>query len=421
LCPELTLIHASVDGDANLKHTGPSATSSRPVQQRRQGPRTATGIAIRHKLDCAIGTGPECTCTPSFQAQAWSAKDRKPIRRTFPTLAEAKAWRQETQVALRRGQLRAPTKTILTEAAREWLTAAQAGIIRTRSGDCYKPAALRTYRHSLNKHLLPELGRMRLTAISRAHVKTSLIDSSPQAPPPALSETPFCLCVRLPPGAQPRRGRGKPHPQARVVSRTRPARSIARPGEAAALLDALPREDRSLWATALYAGLRRGELRALRWHDIDLTNNLIAIERSWDPVAGPVEPKSRSGRRRIPLSHTLRRHLIAHRLHQGAKSSEELVFPNRNGRPFDPATLVARARKAWQSAGLEPIGLHECRHTYAAFMIAAGINAKALSTYMGHASITITLDRYGHLMPGNEHQAARMLDTYLDAARRAAR
>jgi hypothetical protein len=47
-------------------------------------------------------------------------------------------------------------------------------------------------------------------------------------------------------------------------------------------------------------------------------------------------------------------------------------------------------------------------------MIAAGVNAKALSTYMGHASITITLDRYGHLMPGNEHQAARMLDYYLE-------
>ena len=49
-------------------------------------------------------------------------------------------------------------------------------------------------------------------------------------------------------------------------------------------------------------------------------------------------------------------------------------------------------------------------------MIAAGVNAKALSSYMGHASVTITFDRYGHLMPGNEHQAARLLDEYLDQA-----
>ena len=59
---------------------------------------------------------------------------------------------------------------------------------------------------------------------------------------------------------------------------------------------------------------------------------------------------------------------------------------------------------------------HNARHTYASLMIAAGVNAKALSTYMGHANISITLDRYGHLMPGNEAEAATLLDAYLDAA-----
>ena len=54
-------------------------------------------------------------------------------------------------------------------------------------------------------------------------------------------------------------------------------------------------------------------------------------------------------------------------------------------------------------------------------MIGAGVNAKALSTYMGHAGISITLDRYGHLMPGNEEQAAGLLDTYLEASRSFAR
>jgi len=57
--------------------------------------------------------------------------------------------------------------------------------------------------------------------------------------------------------------------------------------------------------------------------------------------------------------------------------------------------------------------LHECRHTFASLMIAAGVNAKALGTYLGHSSITITLDRYGHLFPGNEEEAAALLDAYL--------
>jgi len=74
---------------------------------------------------------------------------------------------------------------------------------------------------------------------------------------------------------------------------------------------------------------------------------------------------------------------------------------------------------AWAQAGLAPITLHECRHTFASLMIAAGVNAKALSTYMGHANIAITLDKYGHLMPGNEAEAAGMLDATSPARRTA--
>ena len=114
----------------------------------------------------------------------------------------------------------------------------------------------------------------------------------------------------------------------------------------------------------------------------------------------------------MPITNVLRQHLLNHRLRQG-HGGLGFVFPNKSGRPFDPVGSLDRARTAWRAAGLEPITLHECRHTYAAFMIAAGVNAKALSTYMGHSSITITLDRYGHLLPGNEHHAATLLENWL--------
>ncbi len=73
-------------------------------------------------------------------------------------------------------------------------------------------------------------------------------------------------------------------------------------------------------------------------------------------------------------------------------------------------------RREWEKAreeALEPITIHECRHTFASLMIAAGVNAKALSTYMGHANISITLDLYGKLFPGNEGEAAALLDAFL--------
>jgi integrase len=162
-------------------------------------------------------------------------------------------------------------------------------------------------------------------------------------------------------------------------------------------------------------GLRCGELQGLRWSDVDFERGLIRIERSWDPKVGPIEPKSRSGRRRVPLAGPLRAQLAAHRLRRAAEEGS-LVFGRGDGDAFHPAALAKRARSRWARASLAPIGLHECRHTYAAFMIAAGVNAKALSTYMGHSSITVTLDRYGHLMPGNEGEAAELLEGYLTRA-----
>jgi integrase len=71
-----------------------------------------------------------------------------------------------------------------------------------------------------------------------------------------------------------------------------------------------------------------------------------------------------------------------------------------------------RAQRIWTRAKLERTTLHEARHTYASLMIAAGVNAKSLQTHMGHSSVTVTYDRYGHLMPGNEEEAASLLDAY---------
>jgi len=193
---------------------------------------------------------------------------------------------------------------------------------------------------------------------------------------------------------------------------------IASPEEAARLLDALQERDRALWATALYGGLRRGELQALRWGDVDLANGVIRVERAWDVREGEVEPKSRAGRRTVPIAAALRDYLVEHKQRADGRG---LVFARRDGKAFDATTVVERAKKAWRRARLTPITMHEARHTFASLMIAAGVNAKALATYMGHASVTITYDRYGHLMPGNESEAAALLDAYLERANTQAR
>ena len=178
------------------------------------------------------------------------------------------------------------------------------------------------------------------------------------------------------------------------------------------MIAAVPDGDRAVWATAMYAGLRRGELRALRWADVDLAAGVIRVERGWDAKQGAIEGKSRAARRTVPIAARLRDHLLEHKLRTG-RDGEALAFGVTATDPLEPSNLRRRALTAWKAAALAPITLHECRHTFASLGIAAGLNAKGLSIYMGHASVTITLDRYGHLFPGNEHEASGLLDAYL--------
>ena len=129
------------------------------------GDRRNEGIEVRHSRSCASRVGGKCSCTPTYEAGVWdrravrhemSCASRKGvgecsctpgygrrIRKTFPTLAAAKAWRADATVAVGRGTMRAPTPTKLRDAWTEWEDGAEAGTIRNRSGDPYKPSTLR--------------------------------------------------------------------------------------------------------------------------------------------------------------------------------------------------------------------------------------------------------------------------------------
>ena len=125
----------------------------------------------RHGRRCGLRVGgTACSCSPGYQAQVWSPRDQRPLRKTFATVAEARAWRQETQIAVRRGRAGAPSPATVRSAAQEWLDLARTGVARTRSGDPYKPSAVRSYETSLHA-LLPEIGHLRLSALTRNHLQ----------------------------------------------------------------------------------------------------------------------------------------------------------------------------------------------------------------------------------------------------------
>lgn len=121
----------------------------------------------------------------------------------------------------------------------------------------------------------------------------------------------------------------------------------------------------------------------------------------------------------MPIAPILRDYLVEHRARHA--DGEGFVFGETADRPFRPDVASRVAKRAWESARVRAITLRDCRHTFASLMIAAGVNAKAISTFMGHANIAITIDTYGHLMPGSEAEAADLLTAYLERANTKAR
>lgn len=371
------------------------------------------GISERHQRSCASRDSRRCNCKLTYQAQVYSAREKKRISRTFKRLAEAKSWRHDAVAALNAGTMRAGGSTTLRRVADDWLLAAEAGIVRTRSGHEYKPSAMRGYRRELKNRILPALGAAKLSDIRRGDVQAIVnrllregLDPSTvrNAIMPLRAVYRYALSLDLV-AANPTLGLQLPTPQG---TRER----FADPEEAKALIAALPGKDHPIWGTAFYAGLRRGELMALKWEDFDFDRGRISVQRSWDTKAGFITPKSRAGTRTVPIPAVLRKILLEHQLRQGRRTG--LAFGRSAELPFSYNGLLDRAARLWKAAKLKPITLHECRHTFASLMIAAGAEPKMLSEMMGHSSVAFTLDRYGHLFERSQQEAADKLDAFIE-------
>jgi len=374
----------------------------------------AAGIDTRHARSCrSRGGGGRCNCTPTYQASVFDAREGRKVRKTFPSKAAARTWRQDALVAVRNGKLaEAQPKTSMREACDAWIADARKGIVRPRSGDPFKPGTIRAYDQALRLRVYPTLADVAFYRVRRVHLQ-DLVDQLVVAgvAPATINTTVGALGAIYSRAVHRDELDVSPTTGVRVPAARNGRERFATPDEAVRLLAAGPGRDRAVWATAMYAGLRRGEIMALRWTDIDLKAGTIDVTRSWDlGEQCAADTKSRN-RRRVPIIATLREHLAAERLRQ--LPGVELCFGLAPNRPFRVDRLQQRADDAWKTAKLERLTLHDCRHTFASFAIAAGVNAKALSTYMGHSSVSITLDRYGHLMPGNEAEATTLLDAYL--------
>lgn len=174
------------------------------------------------------------------------------------------------------------------------------------------------------------------------------------------------------------------------------------------------------WRTLAYTGLRRGELLALEWSDIDFENRTLRVDRTLVRIAGQLStqsPKTKKSRRMITLDpHTIEI-LKSWRLKQkkilfknGAGKSE-LVFSNSSGGYLMESRLRDELRKFLRKHGLPLITVHGLRHTHASILFEAGVEAKQIADRLGHSRIQTTLDMYTHI---NDNQRYEVTDRLLD-------
>jgi integrase len=150
--------------------------------------------------------------------------------------------------------------------------------------------------------------------------------------------------------------------------------------------------------TALYTGLRQGELLGLQWQDIDLHDGVLYVRRQWTRTGTYGPTKTRSGVRRLPLSADMVKFLTALKLRTQHSKDDDPVFASNNGTPLGHRNVAGRGfEPAAKLAGIKGITFHDMRDAFASRMIARGIQLVPLAKLLGHEDARITLSRYAHL------------------------
>jgi len=181
------------------------------------------------------------------------------------------------------------------------------------------------------------------------------------------------------------------------------------------------------FATLLFTGLRRGELLALKWRNLDLVKGtLTVVETAYKLGNGDYiieEPKTAHSRRTISLPPSLVELFKVYRIDQEllriqlsvSLNVDDFVFIRPDGSPMNPSAVTLAFRRIIKKAGLKAIRIHDLRHTHATLMLKAGVNPKVVSERLGHANISITLDIYSHVLPGMQEAAAEKFDKLFEA------
>jgi integrase len=381
-----------------------------------------TAVSSIRKRTWTNKKGPQTAWVVDYQHQK-----RQHIK-TFPTKREAVAWRAEMESDIKRGVHTPASKSItVAEAGALWLAQAEV--------DGLEASTTLQYQQHVNYHLAPFIGDLKLAELTPASVQEFrnrlLREGRSQAmTKKVVGSLGSILAHAMASGRLSRNvvselarstGKRQRRLEKRHERRLEVGRDIPGKDELRAMLAAAQGRWRPLIVTAVFTGLRASELRGLRWADVDLEKELLRVRQRadrWNRI-GP--PKSATSQREVPLApmvvNALREWKVA-----CPKGELGLVFPNLKGGVEGISAIYHTGlgpleRAAGITEGVKPkYGLHALRHAAASLFIEQqGFTPKRVQALMGHSSIAMTLNTYGHLFPSvaDDKASMRQLQTRL--------
>ncbi|MDW3216245.1 MAG: tyrosine-type recombinase/integrase [Ilumatobacteraceae bacterium] len=347
---------------------------------------------------------------------------RRQSKRSFRTKKEAQAALTELLAAHQTGTFVAPSRMPLRDFVEPWLAALE--------NQGRKPTTLRGYRRSLDAYVLPRLGDVALQELRASDLDAlyaELLRSGGRRGQGLSMTTVHHVHAAMNKMLHDAERKGlvirnvaklANAPTLTTARAKGPEMRVWLPDELARFLASIEgNRNEMLFRLMAMTGIRRGEVVALRWSDVELSGHRLTVNQAATVIDGDevvAVPKTRRSRRVIDLDPDTVSMLQRHRARQREQflmlgvsaTASDRVFTNEIGEPLRPNSVGQAFRRLVDAVDLSVIRLHDLRHTHATHLLMAGVNVKVVSERLGHSSVSFTLDTYGHVMPGQQAEAA---------------
>jgi integrase len=353
---------------------------------------------------------------PSGRWQAQTSLDGRRLSKTFDTAKECREWLREIDELKTNGLSIRGAKITVGAYLEIWLENIQSTL---------RPRTWEQYASNVNNYLKPSLGDIRLGELQPLQIQSfytllrrnGLGDRTIQLVHSVLHRALVIAHRQGLIGRNPAAAVERPkvsYKEMRLLDGNQ-ARSF--------LIAVMGTRDEALYHIALKTGMRQGEILGLRWSDLDWSSGELHVKRKLQRVTGQglvfSEPKTRAGSRMILLGSSLLDILTQHYKRQDIErqrpnwQENNLIFPSTTGTPYDQRNLLREFKKSLKEAGLPDIRFHDLRHTAATIMLLENTPLLTVARRLGHSKPSVTLDVYGHYLPGMQEQVATTMDEVL--------